>query len=428
MPEKFPLTKRALSKWLTAVAALADQVWLSALNFIVALTFIRDASKRDYALFVLLQAPILLIQGVQNALFISPQATLLPATSESRKPVVKNTASAGQATIALSAAIISGTGLFVYRRMTDHTDEWTLASAYVVTILGAMAREGVRALRYAEAHSVRALAGDLAYGLSLLLTLAILVGEHAVTVRNVLIVMGLTGLIPLAHAAWRQPLPNTDRTAWEEFWACGRWALPSVIATWLNLNAYPYIAALALGSAAVADLSAARLFVMPIGVSITAWSNLMRPKISALISRSDQRTVRRLSLTSLAVAESGLLIFVLIIALAYPLLQKVMGTKYQGLLPLILLWSLLFSMSLMRSIFMATLMARPAGYRQLHHLSWFSLAIGLPTMALLAHKGPIWVVGILCCVEGLTSWIVAKMAINTWKRSGSLERASSASH
>ncbi len=415
MSEKFRLASKMNDKWVKAVAALADQFWLSLLNFTIALTFIRETSKEEYALFILLQTPILLVQGVQNALFISPQATVLPASSDARKPFVKNTSSAGQAIVALSAAIFCAFGLFVYRHITTHTDDWTLAIAFAAAILGAMAREGARAARYAEAHTLQALLGDLAYGILLLLTLALLLWNHAFTARNVLLGMGLAGMAPLVHATWGRAIPKVDRTAWRELWACGRWALPSVLVTWVNLNAYPFVAAIALGSAAVANINAARLFLMPIALGITAWSNLMRPKISAHMARNEPVAVRRLSLQSLLIAETGLLAFILFIALAYPLLEGMLGPKYHGLLPLVLAWSVFFAFSLMRNIFMATLMANQRGYRKLHHLSWLALALVMPALVLLSSRGAVWVISVLGSVELLSCLIIGRMAHALWK-------------
>lgn len=417
MPGKIPFSSGLNGKWIKVFAALTDQVWLSLLNFTISLAFIRIASKQEYALFILLQTPVFLVQGVQNALFISPQATVLPASSEERKPLVKNTSAAGQAIVTLFAAVFCAIGLLVYRYTTTHTDDWTLAAAFAVAIMGAMAREGARAVRYVEARTVHALLGDLAYGLLLLLSLALLAWGNAFTARNVLFTMGLAGMVPLAYVAWGRTLPRIDRAAWQEFWACGRWALPGVLVTWVNLNAYPYVAAAALGTVAVADINAARLFLMPIALSITAWSNLVRPKISAFMAKNESAAVRRLSLQSLVFAETGLAAFIVILVLAYPLLEHVLGPKYHGLLPLVLAWGVFFTLALMRNIFMATLMATAAGYRQLHHLSWLVLALVIPALVLLSSKGAIWVIGVLCGVELLSGLIVARAAFALWKKS-----------
>lgn len=416
MPAKITLLSRLNGKWIRVFAALTDQVWLSLLNFAISLAFIRMASKAEYALFILLQTPIFLVQGVQNALFISPQATVLPASAEDRKPRVKNTSAAGQAIVASLAALLCAIGLVVYRHVSAFPEDWLLAASFAVAILGAMAREGVRAARYVDGRTVEALLGDLVYGFLLLLTLALIAWEQAFTAQAVLFAMGLSGLVPLLRVAWKRQLPSIDRATWKEFWACGRWALPGVLVTWINLNAYPYVAAVALGAAAVADINAARLFLMPVALSITAWSNLVRPKISALMARNQPAAVRSLSLQSLMLAEAGLVVFILFIVLTYPLLEQMLGAKYYGLLPLVLAWAGFFALSLMRNIFMATLMSAPAGYRRLHHLSWVALALVLPALVLLSPRGAAWVIGVLGGVELLTCVIVARAAFAFWNK------------
>ena len=50
----------------------------------------------------------------------------------------------------------------------------------------------------------------------------------------------------------------------------GKWTLPGMAVTWGQTTGYAYIVAAFLGSAAVAEMSAARLFVMPLNTLMTA--------------------------------------------------------------------------------------------------------------------------------------------------------------
>ena len=238
------------------------------------------------------------------------------------------------------------------------------------------------------------------------------------TAGAALLALGAAGLVPLSRHAFSFSSLKWDRDAWHDFWQCGRWALPSVLVSWLNLNSYPYICAVALGAAAVAEINAARLIFMPAVLGITAWSNLYRPRFSLLLARSQGQDARRLSVRSTAVAEIGLLAYIGTVYMLYPLIEAAAGPAYAGLQHLALAWGGFFALTFLRSVWMASVMADSSGYRQLHHLSWFSLLIVLPALFFLAANGPVWVVGILCAVEMVQAMVVLRWARNRWSASG----------
>lgn len=397
------------------LAALADQAWLSLLGFAVSLAFIRAAPKEEFAAYVLLLTPIFLAQGLQNALFLSPQATVLPAAGEARRASLRATSAALQAAFGLAVALLGALLLPAYRFLSGQAGDPLLALAFGGALLGALAREGLRAARYVEGRAPHALREDLVYGLLLLAGLAGLLAGEALTARNVLAALALAGVLPLARAALGRPVPRPDAAAWRQLWACGRWALPGVLLTWVNLNAYVYVAAAALGAAALADINAARLLLMPAGLAITAWSNLARPRISALHAVGEVRAIRRRSLVSIAWGGAALAGFVALVALAYPWLESFLGTQYRGLLPLVLVWGGFFLLNLPRSVLMASLMTDAAGYRALHHYAWLALLLGLPGLLLLAPRGPLWVIGVLCAVELLMLGLVGRSARARWR-------------
>lgn len=411
-------TRLIHKKWVKALAALVDQSWLSMLSFAVAMAFIREASKNEYALFILLQSAILMIQGVQNALFIAPQATIYPAALEARRWHVLNTSATGQSIFAVCAALFCAAGFPVYEQIVGQKHDLVMASAFAMAILGVASREGARAIHYVKGKAEQALTGDFIYGGVLLICLVLLLAMSAVTARNVLFSIGLAGVISLVNTGISGTKPILDRKILSEFWLCSRWSLPGTLVTWINLSSYPYVVIMILGAAAVADINTARLFLIPATLAVTAWSNLMRPKISALMAMNDTGAVRRLSLQSLLITEVGLGIFAICLVGGYPLLERLLGSKYQGLLPLVLAWVVFFALNMMRSIFMATLMSTPEGYRKIHHLSWLALALVIPGLLLLSHLGPIWVVAALCTVELILGGILAHLALILWKGEG----------
>lgn len=404
-------------KRLNPLAAVADQAWLSLLNFAISLAFIWGASKSEYGYYLLLVAPLMLVQSIQNAIVNSPLATFLPAADERAKPALKRTAASLHIYLALAGAALGGLGLFAYANWTDLDIEAVLLIGFSLAIVGTIAREAQRSFAYVQGQGIRALAGDLVYGIALLAGIAWAIQGDQLTAGIVLLLTGLAGLLPLLAKLSAYQGLQIHGGPMRQFWSCGRWALPSVVVTWVNLSAYPYFAERALGLAAVADIGAARLFLMPAGLAITAWSNWYRPRISAWLAAGDTDTVRRLIHKSLLVGWAGLAVLISSVMAAYVYIQPALGEQYAGLQPLVLMWGLFFILSFTRSIYMATLMTDAQGYKILHHITWLAFALSVPGFIWLSDNGAMWVVGVLCAVELTQLILVVFKARGYWRRS-----------
>lgn len=402
-------------KFCVASAALADQALLSAISLVVSLAFIWHASKDEYGLYLLLLAPALLVQGVQNALLLSPQATVVPASSGQRAEQIATTSAALQLVFAMTAGLVAIVVLLAYQLLTDTLPGEGVAFAFGVGLFGVLIRDAARATHYAYGNPGRALVGDLIFSAVVLAGLAILIQYRLVSSAAVFAVTGTGALVVLLRtrmslsARW----PPSSAIA-REFWSYGRWALPGMLAAWINLNAYAYIVAIVLGAEALADINAARLFMTPVALLATAWSNVARPKFSALFSEHAGYQLRRLSMLSAAVGVAGTAVFTLAVYWAYPWLERLLSAPYRGLWPLVLMWALYYVLNISRTVLMATLMTTERGYRQIHNLSWAVLAVVIPGLWIGAQNGSAWVIGVLCLAELLLVVPILRHAMKYW--------------
>lgn len=401
---------------LNPLAALIDQAWLSLLNFAISLAFIWGASKTEYGYYILLLAPLLLIQSIQNAIVNSPLATFLPAATEADKPNLLITAASLHIYLALMCGVLGGLGLMVYGQVVELHVESLLLAGFVLAIAGTIARESQRSFAYVQGQGVRALVGDLIYGMVLLAGIALALAGGQLSAGLVLLLTGIAGLVPLFSRIGGFSGLKTHAEPMRQYWSCGRWALPSVVVTWISLSSYPYFAKHALGLAAVADIGAARLFLMPVGLMMTAWSNWYRPRISRWLASGNVDAVTEITRRSLLAGWALLAALGVLLALAYPLVEPLLGEQYLGLQPLVLMWLLYFAIGWARPVYTATLMTDARGYKILHHITWIALGLSLPGFVLLSHNGALWVVGVLCGVELMqTAFVIAK-ARQYWKR------------
>lgn len=402
-------------KRLNSIAAIADQVWLSLINFAIALAFIWGAEKTEYGYYLLLTAPLLFFQSVQNALINSPLATILPASEPNLQSPLRHSAVAIHVFLGGMGALLGGVGLLIYGQVSDFRPDALLVGGFSIAIMGTIAREAQRAFAYANREGSRALLADLVYGFFLLAALGGAVAGKILTAAVILAATGLAGLAPLLPQITKHPVFRIHTESALQLWSCGRWALPSVLATWISLNSYPYFASTCLGVNAVAEIGAARLFLMPIGLLTTAWSNWYRPRISQWFSEGDVRSIRRITKKSLGITALVMSVIALFLVFGYPLAEPFFGAQYQGLRSLVLIWLLYFTLALARNIFMATLMVNVNGYRTLHHVTWVALALAVPSLALFSENGTVWIVGVLCVVEFLQLMIVASKAKGYWQ-------------
>lgn len=405
-----------LSRRLNPLAAVADQALLSLLNFAVSLAFIWGATKVEYGHYLLLLAPLLLVQGVQNAIVNSPLATFLPAAAEIEKKNILSTAVLLNLYLALACGFLGLLGLLAYGLLTHFRLNGLLVAGFTLAIIGTIARESQRSFAYVQGKGLRALVGDLVYGVVLLTSVGFALADSSLTAGIVLLLTGIAGLVPLFLRLMRFQGPQTHTASIKKFWSCGRWALPSVIVTWVNLSSYPYFAEKSLDLAAVADIGVSRLFLMPIGLMMTAWSNWYRPQISQWFYAGDVDAIKRITFISLfsGVVLMGLLAIFLFTA--YPIFEPFLGPQYSGLQPLMLMWLLYFAIAFSRNVYMATLMVDANGYKTLHHITWMSLALSMPGFILFSHNGALWVVGVLCVTELAQVLMVVTKAKCYWAR------------
>lgn len=391
-----------------------DQAWLSFLNLAISIAFIRFATKQEYGMYLLLLTPIYLIQGLQNALLLSPLSTVLPACRQEERPFVLQTAVSAIAVFAAFSSAIGLALLVAYFWIEYHQGYWALSFAFGCCVAGFLVREGARSVYYAESSPADALRSDAVYGIGLLFILGGLVALQSVTATSALAAMGIAALWPYVFQLSLRNRFKISRDNLNKLWVCGRWALVGVVVTWINLTAYPLVVGFHLNTEAVAEINTARLFMMPFVIGITGWSNLFRPRISGWAARGQQHQIRSISIRSIFYGICALAAFTCLVWLLYPHIEPLLGTQYRGLLGLVLLWGIYFALALTRTVLMASLMTDEAGYKRLQGFNWYALAVSLTGLWFLTPFGTTGVVLVLAGVELLQLVMIGRVAIKGW--------------
>jgi O-antigen/teichoic acid export membrane protein len=267
-----------------AIAAI-DQGVLSSANFVAGLLFIKLSSPEEYGLYVALTSVLLLFSGVQNAVVNSPMAVLLPRIPETDRNTFVASLFVGQG-LALGFLGIVLIPFFPFIiRSTLHTN----ASVLVGVVFGLctfafLSRDFVRNLFYVTFRASQSLILDSIYAVLMIILFLGLAHLGKLDAQFGIMMVGMAALVSCTivypKVAYVFHAQRNIRNAFNQTWQYSRWAFAGAFASWLQQNTFIYLAAMSLGVSSIAQIAAARLFMVPCSLAVAGWGNYIRPIMS----------------------------------------------------------------------------------------------------------------------------------------------------
>lgn len=392
------------------LGAASDQVMLSIVNLAVSVALIRLGTKADYGLYTLMLGAIYFLQGIQNALLISPFATRLGVLEKDRSSDAYKALYWGQL-VFISIASVSGvvcTYIAIHYFRLD--GKGALPLVFGVALAGWLMRDWSRSVQYACGNVRRALVGNAVYSVALMTSVCYGLFSSSLELPVVFAAIGAGGVLSAVRCLINIPSPRGSMGEIKEFWLLARWALFGVLLTWINSNFYPYLVAEKFGLNMVGELNAARLFLMPFGVLVPAWGSLFRPIVIRWFSESRIFDIRRIIYSSVICGSTGVVGYGLVLFAFYDEVAFLAGSEYGGLGELILCWSFYYLFFVIRNILQTIMFVDESGYRRLAQNSFFAFLGFLPAMYLGLHFGVAGIVIALGCIEALQAFSVFIMA------------------
>ena len=391
------------------ISTAVDEVLLGVLSLALALVLIRGASKAEYGVFALVCTIMLLFRGAQTSLVLTPLATLGGRLRGAERISFVRSLSRLQAGLGVVLALaVTGAVLIV-----AGGEGWSLAVGSGLALAGAWLREFRRGAALLDGRAVGALVGDTVFAaLAAAMTFAPWLLTGSVSAGGVLAAMGLAAGIaavvgfpgngaPAAVSAYR----GVARAAIEQ----ARWTLPGAAIGWGQQSGYIYAIGLVLGTAAVGEVIAARLFVIPLMLVAAAWSRMFLPRASALVADGgDAVLVTRCGRAlKIAVVGSTLYVVVLVGALLFGF-GRVLPADYEGCEVQILVWAAFAVTNLARSIAVCGLMAR------LEFRVLFVMNIASAILSVLLVLSLIYSLGSTGAIIGLTAGELLLALLGWW--------------
>lgn len=357
-------------------AAIVDQVVLSAGNLLVGLLLVRYTSDSDYAQYVLLQSGLVLVLNVHGGIVCGPLGILAPRREPGPKREMIGAIRASQnrllRPLVLIALLVPAFG-YLARLM-----DMSLALVCGIGIIAAWAT-----VQRSYARNVLLIYSRLR---ALVLVDAAYVGVLLAGVLWAAFGFGVPIVwvaVALAAAAWissasSYPVVTGDigrattdaHPIWREMRDLGLWYVVAVAIYWLYSRSYSYILATRLDLTAVANVNAVRLMIVPAQLIATGLQGVLTPMASAWMAEMGfDRMLRRLLGLTLLVGAGSLLYLSFIWITRDWVAVRVLHKHIADLDFMLLLWSVIAIISLVRDVLGPALNA-------LGRMKWLAWQVG----------------------------------------------------
>lgn len=377
------------------VAVFLDQAISSLFGLFLALYFIKFLGKTEYGFFSIFMTFVLFGQGVQNALANSPHSTIFSLKS-GQESSAETSVFFLLNVLVVVLCVVSYAGFFLF-----YSEDVPLFSFdgffYVMfALLSYITREAAKCHFYASGNHYKSLnvnvAGVILAAIFILLTHMIVPDVKA---KHVLFCIGLGYLLQALYFLVKIKRSYLfDRIVFKKYVDIGKWALPSVVATWVSANSYSYFALKNYGLSLVADLSAARTIIMPLGLIMATWVSYYRPVISRAYSGS-RHSIIEIKNKSLKLVAFISFFAALVIYVIGDYVYELLGAGYSHIGGYVYGWILLFTLTFFRTIYMSAVMVSVDGYRFLNNVSWGAMFLML---ALLLSSSGLGAYALLVCL------------------------------
>lgn len=350
-------------KLIRAAASALDPVVASLSVLLVQAALLATADKQEFARFSLAYSYVVMGQAIMSSLFGGPLVTLLAR----RKDKVEQDAT-GRAILRFQFFVscsAAGFGIVVASAMGIST---YLAAAAAAGLVGLSFRDALRSVLTSQMRVSESLILSLAFAIITILVLGI---EYSAQGH----IGSLAGLLALALGAnltlslrllqvFRPPesLTQQDR---REMGRMAVWSLPGTIVVWFQNSFYLTLVAINIEMAAVGELSAARMTVMPILICSSGLLRLYQVQASAKVEKEGlacaalgaRKLAQLLLSTTMAVAA-----MVWLTADHVP--SRFVSLAHPHLIALSSAWVLFAGLSVARGVY-STLLQAMGRYREL---------------------------------------------------------------
>ena len=333
--------------------AILTQSLLSLTNLIIGIVIAKYASKSEYGMYVILFSIIGLVGNYQGAIVNTPLTVLLPAKNAQEKQVFLAGLGYGQwvffIPLTLLAIIIGSIYSYKFQDVTIITYFLVVSFATVTYLL----REFIRTINYSKLRIGLIVKMDVFFVFITSIGFVLLVIFQKLTSSFSIIVLGIgylsTALFERVHSNEKYYFDwHSIKNVFIETWQYSRWALLGVTSDIFKNRGYIYIVTVSLGLETIADISAARLFIMPVGLIVVSSGKMILAKGAGILNLQSKKKFKQFVILLFLLMITIWSVYVLILWVGLNPLTSLLGEKYKNIGGFILLWGFFFLIYSMR--------------------------------------------------------------------------------
>lgn len=332
------------------LAGIADQAVISLANFAVALAVLRLGTKEEFGLYALGYMAVVVANGFAGGMFGSQFIVAQHQRAEAARPAF------AAALLLAQAGGVSLACLVVLAALAAAGWATPVLAVTLLVIPAAVAQDFLRVHRLALLRPQSALALDVlnallwagftlvGLALGLAVPVAALAGHGAACLVTAAVAVA-TARLPLRQGL--RGIGDGLRTVWDQ----GRWSVGGVAVAMAQNQAHLYILGLLVGLAAVAEVNAARMLLTPAALLLVGVNRTLIPGFAQLHATGEAHRILRQALIAVCALLGAVLAYALLLWAAWDVLRlHLLQGRYDGIGPLVALWTLVIALQAVTEI------------------------------------------------------------------------------
>jgi len=334
--------------------SMVSQGFLSASHFLIAILMAKYAAKSAYGIYVIYFSIIYTIRAFHGAIILSPFQVLVNHKSEEDQAKYIGSLFTANFIINFPLVVVMLLAGSVYIEFNNFSRVY-IAELFVLSIIIIIFvyKEFIRTLHFAAMRANKIFAMDFLNSITVIAAILLLAYYGMVTELSALIVLGLGYLVAYAVGRWNapnysvQPKKNIIDSL-KENWNFGKWVTLGVTCAMLQDRGYIYITSILLNLDNLADISASRLFLMPIGLLNMSSAKIVIAKGAILFAQGRNIEFKKFTFSFISMLLIIWATYFLVVLFGSDMIVKFLGEKYAGINNLIFLWGIFFSINIVR--------------------------------------------------------------------------------
>jgi O-antigen/teichoic acid export membrane protein len=327
------------------ITTVFAQGMLSITNFSIGILLAKFASKEEYGIYVLFFSFVGFLTGFHNAFFSSPLMVLAGQKEESERTPYVVSISIARNYFFVPVLIIFSASLVVYNLHVLHDTTHIILSVFIsLVIMTFTAKEYQRTVHFTLLNTNVIFWMDFVMMVTVFASIVIPIYLQKVNALTGLLVLCAGYTSSYAYAKFKNPYRDRSRLiikeALKENIKYGKWLMLGIFSSIFQNRAYIYITTAFIGLSALADVSASRLFLMPMSLLSGSIIKIMVAKGSLMVSKNEHKKFRKFLIYFMVVLSVGCILYVALILLLSDVLIGILGPKYLNIKGLILLWGI----------------------------------------------------------------------------------------